>query len=153
MADPVSTEAASIAMKLRPIGSIRTPYRRLGDCPANLDIAGDPATIELYPEYADGLSSVEAASHLIVLYWLGAAYRETLRAVSRIDGRVRGVFATRSPARPNPIGIGTVRLLCREGLLLTVSGIDCLDGTPLLDLKPYLPWLDAVPDAIVAWRR
>jgi tRNA-Thr(GGU) m(6)t(6)A37 methyltransferase TsaA len=152
MADPVSADAASIAMELRPIGSIRTPYRRLGDCPANLGSAGDPVTIELYPEYADGLSSVEAASHLIVLYWLDAAHRDRLRAVSRADGRVRGVFANRSPARPNPIGIGIVRLLGREGLLLTVSGLDCLDGTPLLDLKPYLPWLDAIPDATVAWR-
>jgi tRNA (Thr-GGU) A37 N-methylase len=65
---------------------------------------------------------------------------------------VRGVFANRSPARPNPIGIGIVRLLGREGLLLTVSGLDCLDSTPLLDLKPYLPWLDAISDATVAWR-
>jgi tRNA-Thr(GGU) m(6)t(6)A37 methyltransferase TsaA len=152
MADPVSTDAANTAMELWPIGSIRTPYRRLGDCPPNLDRAGDPVTIELYPEYADGLSGVEAASHLIVLYWLGAAHRDRQRAVSRADGRVRGVFANRSPARPNPIGIGIVRLLGREGLLLTVSGLDCLDGTPLLDLKPYLSWLDAIPDATVAWR-
>ncbi len=144
---------------LTPIGSIRTPYRTLRDCPRTtgprtVDPAAEPCRIELLPAYAGALLDLEAASHVWVLYWLDRANRSSLTVTTPHDGKVRGVFANRSPARPNPIGLRAVRL---HGVVpgstssLMVGGMDCLDGTPLLDLKPYVPPADCIPDASLAW--
>lgn len=138
-------------MLLQAIGRIRTPYRSVLECPGSAVEADGISTIDIFPSYADGLDSVEAATHLVLLYWLGEADRTRLRSATRIDGRVRGVFANRSPARPNPIGLSTVKLLCREGSTLIVSGLDCLDQTSLLDIKPYVPRLDCIEEASVDW--
>ncbi|MGO4871141.1 MAG: tRNA (N6-threonylcarbamoyladenosine(37)-N6)-methyltransferase TrmO [Roseiarcus sp.] len=146
---------------LTPIGSIRTPYRTLEECPRNVGALGvDPATercrIELAPAYAKGLLDIERASHVWVLYWLDRADRSLLTVTTPYDGKVRGVFATRSPARPNPIAMLAVRLYGVEpgaAPSLIVSGMDCLDGTPLLDLKLYSPAADRLADASVAWMK
>ncbi len=138
-------------MLLKAIGNIRTPHRTLLECSGSAVEADGISRIEIFADYADGLDSVEAATHLILLYWLGEADRTRLRSPTRIDGRSWGVFANGSPARPNPIGISTVRLFAREGATLVVSGLDCLDQTPLLDIKPYILRLDRIDEASVEW--
>jgi len=136
---------------LEPIGRIRTPHQRLEDCPRGVRGAQGSAQLEIDPAFEDALLDIDHASHLHVLYWLDRSERSVLRRPTPHDGMLRGVFATRSPVRPNPIGLAVVKLLRREGGLLTVSGMDCLDGTVLLDLKPYLPGVDCAADATLAW--
>lgn len=138
-------------IELVPIGEIRTPYSSLDDCPRHGrdDHAG--AVLEVFPQYEDALLDIESASHLHVLYWLDLAERSELVRKTPHDRVVRGVFAIRSPVRPNPIGLSVARLVRREGTRLTVSGLDCLDGTPLIDLKPYVPRHDRVEDATLTW--
>lgn len=135
------------------IGRIRTPWTRREDCPKNSGEADAPCTIELDARFAEGLADVATCTHLIVLYWMDRAPRNLVRQTPRHYGVARGVFALRSPARPNPIALSVVELLRIEGTRLTVRGLDCLDGTPLLDLKPYFASTDAKPAAEVGWHR
>ncbi|MFL5074370.1 MAG: tRNA (N6-threonylcarbamoyladenosine(37)-N6)-methyltransferase TrmO, partial [Microvirga sp.] len=116
------------------IGRIRTPWTTRAECPKNGGEAEAACTIELDPRYADGLADLATCSHLIVLYWMDRAPRHLVRQRPRRYGVARGVFALRSPARPNPIALSVVALLQVEGTRLSVRGLDCLDGTPLLDL-------------------
>ena len=130
------------------IGRIRTPWRHRGETPRNsLGGRGVEATIELDGRYAAGLLGVERCSHLIVLYWLDRARRDLVVQAPRHLAEPRGVFALRSPVRPNPIGLSVVELVRVEGTRLVIRGIDCLDGTPLLDIKPYYASTDSIPDA------
>jgi tRNA-Thr(GGU) m(6)t(6)A37 methyltransferase TsaA len=94
---------------------------------------------------------LETCSHVIVLYWMDQARRDLVVQVPAHYGTGRGTFALRSPVRPNPIALSVARLLSVEGSRLTVRGLDCLNNTPLLDLKPYFASTDAVPDARVGW--
>ena len=133
------------------IGRIRMPWTTRAECPKNGGEAEAACTIELDPRYAEGLADLATCSHLIVLYWMDRAPRHLVRQRPRHYGAVRGVFALRSPARPNPIALSVVALLQVEGTRLSVRGLDCLDGTPLLDLKPYFASTDARPQARVGW--
>lgn len=135
------------------IGRVRTPWTRREECPKNGGEAKALCTIELDPRYIEGLADVAACTHLIALYWMDRAPRNIVRQKPRIYGVARGVFGLRSPARPNPIAISVVELIGLEGLTLAVKGLDCLDGTPLLDLKPYFASTDAKPAAEVGWHR
>jgi tRNA-Thr(GGU) m(6)t(6)A37 methyltransferase TsaA len=120
------------------IGAIRTPWRTREQCPKNpREAAGAPCTIEIDERYAEGLAGLEACSHLVVLYFMNQARRDLIVQVPRHLGEPRGTFALRSPVRPNPIAVSVVPLLAVDGLRLSVTGLDCLDGTPLVDLKPY----------------
>jgi tRNA-Thr(GGU) m(6)t(6)A37 methyltransferase TsaA len=141
-------------LALRPIGVLRTPWTRLADCPRN-GRQRNPAPqcrAEILPEYADGLRDLEGFSHLILLYWLDQAGAPALTFVPPFDGTSRGVFATRAPWRPNPIGLAVV---ASDGFaaptILRVRYLDCLDGTTLLDIKPYLRTVDAEPAASLGW--
>ena len=134
------------------IGRIRTPWKKRSDCPRNARGSEAVCTIELDPRYAAALDGVETCTHLVVLYFMHQARRDLVVQVSRHSGR-RGTFALRSPVRPNPIAMSVVRLVRVEGTTLSVVGLDCLDGTPLIDLKPYFPSVDAVPDAVVGWSK
>jgi tRNA-Thr(GGU) m(6)t(6)A37 methyltransferase TsaA len=126
------------------IGRIRTPWRTRAECPKNPREAGDAVcVIELEPRYAEALLSVERLSRLVVVYFMDRARRDLVVQVPRHIGEARGTFALRSPVRPNPIAISVVRLVKCEGTRLSVMGLDCLDGTPLLDLKPYYETVDA----------
>jgi tRNA-Thr(GGU) m(6)t(6)A37 methyltransferase TsaA len=133
------------------IGRIRTPWRRREDCPKNARESGAVCTIELDPHWIAGLRGLETASHVVVLYWMDKARRDLVLQAPRHYAEQRGTFALRSPVRPNPIALSVARLLGIEGNRLQVIGIDCLDQTPLLDLKPYFASTDAVPDAKVGW--
>ena len=133
------------------IGRIRTPWTQRKDCPKNARESDAVCTIELDPRWAAALKDVESCSHLVVLYWMDKSRRDIVLQVPRHYGVQRGTFALRSPARPNPIAMSVVGLVGVEGPRLSVVGLDCLDNTPLLDLKPYFASTDAVPEAVVGW--
>jgi tRNA-Thr(GGU) m(6)t(6)A37 methyltransferase TsaA len=133
------------------IGHIRTPWPTRDDCPKNARESDAVCTIEVDPRYAAGLTGAETCTHLLVLYWMHEARRDLVLQAPRHYATHRGTFALRSPVRPNPIAASVVKLLKIDGLRLSVVGLDCLDGTPLLDLKPYFASTDAVPDAVVGW--
>jgi tRNA-Thr(GGU) m(6)t(6)A37 methyltransferase TsaA len=133
------------------IGRIRTPWTRREDCPKNARESDAVCSIEIDARWAPALKDVETCTHLVVLYWMDQARRDLVRQVPRHYGEQRGTFALRSPARPNPIAMSVVRLLKVEDAKLSVVGLDCLDGTPLLDIKPYFASTDAVPDAVTGW--
>src|SRR2546429_411811 len=133
------------------IGRIRTPWRRREDCPKNARESDAICTIVVDERWAQALTGVETCSHLVVLYWMGRSRRDLVLQVPRHYGVGRGTFALRSPARPNPIAMSVARFLRVEGTRLSVVGLDCLDETPLLDIKPYFASTDAVADAVVGW--
>ena len=133
------------------IGRIRTPWKTRAECPKNGRESTEPCTIELDARYAQGLKDVETTSHLLVLYWMDKARRDLILQAPRHYATQRGTFALRSPVRPNPIAASVVKLVKVDGTRLTVVGLDCLDGTPLVDIKPYFASTDAVADAKVGW--
>jgi tRNA-Thr(GGU) m(6)t(6)A37 methyltransferase TsaA len=136
------------------IGRIQTPWKRREDCPKNSRESlesGAICTIEVDPRYVAALKDVETATHLLVLYWMHEARRDLVLQAPRHYDAQRGTFALRSPVRPNPIAASVVQLLKVDGNKLVVVGLDCLDGTPLLDIKPYFASTDAVADASVGW--
>jgi tRNA-Thr(GGU) m(6)t(6)A37 methyltransferase TsaA len=134
------------------IGRIRTPWKTRGECPRNARGSDAVCTIELDQRYVAALEGVETCTHLVVLYFMHEARRDLVVQVSRHSGR-RGTFALRSPVRPNPIAMSVVRLVRVERTRLSVIGLDCLDGTPLIDIKPYFASVDAVPEAVVGWSK
>jgi tRNA-Thr(GGU) m(6)t(6)A37 methyltransferase TsaA len=145
------------ALTLRPIGRLRTPFATLKDCPRNgRKIQPPPDCVaEVDEAFQDGLKDIETFSHLILLYWLGL--QPDLLTISPNFERERGgpphgIFATRTPVRPNPIGLSVVSLHGVDRGRLTVRNLDCRDGTPLLDIKPYLPSTDLEPGATMGWQ-
>lgn len=135
------------------IGRIRSPWTSRAECPKNMAAAratGLAATIEIDPAYRPGLLGLGGASHVVVLSWLGAAARNLIVQMPRHASAPKGVFALRSPARPNPIGLHVARLVSLDGAggLLALDAIDALDGTPVIDLKPYFASIDSFPEAL-----
>ena len=134
------------------IGRIRSAWQKREDCPKNIRLArerGQKATLEIAPPYRPGLDGLSRASHIIVLTWLHHAPRNLIVQKPRHATEQRGVFATRSPARPNPIGLHIPQLLSIDAKsgILTLDAMDALDGTPVIDVKPYIPTVDAYADA------
>lgn len=128
-----------VVMKLMPIGHVRSPYSETGQIPKGLGAEHQAeGVIDVAPEFEDGLTDVEGFSHLYVIWAFDRVHDFDLRTTPPSDDRPHGVFATRSPRRPNPLGLTVVELLRRDGARLYVRGIDMLDGTPVLDIKPYL---------------
>ena len=118
------------------IGIIRTPWTSRLDCPRQGRLDGPHCRIEVKEPWLAALDGIEAFERIEVLYWLHESRRDLVRQSPASDGETRGTFALRSPVRPNPIGTSIARLVERQGAVLLVAGLDCLDGTPLLDLKP-----------------
>jgi len=133
------------------IGRIRTPWKKRAECPKNARESDAVCTLEVNPRWAQALSGVESCTHLVVLYWMNRSRRDLVLQAPRHYEVGRGTFALRSPARPNPIAMSVVRLVGVEGTRVSVVGLDCLDGTPLLDIKPYFASTDAFSDAVVGW--
>lgn len=124
---------------MQPIGYVRSPYRDTQQVPKGLGAKHEAeGVLEIQAEFEDGLKDIEGFSHLFVIWAFDRAEGYSLVGTPPSDDRPHGVFATRSPRRPNPIGLTVVELLSREGRMLRVRGIDMLDGTPILDIKPYL---------------
>jgi tRNA-Thr(GGU) m(6)t(6)A37 methyltransferase TsaA len=136
----------------RPIGTVHTQFKDLAEMPIQpTSRASGPATLELFPEYAEGLKDLEGFSHLILIYHLHAVHQVRLTVTPFLDSAPRGVFATRAPTRPNPIGLSIVELVAIEGNLVRIGQADMLDGTPLLDIKPYVPEFDQPEQARIGW--
>ncbi len=136
------------------IGRIHTPWKTRQDAPKNAREArqtGAVCTIEVDPRWQPALAGVETCSHLIVLYWMDQARRDLVVQAPAHYSSGRGTFALRSPVRPNPIALSVVRLMKVTANRLEVVSLDCLDGTPLLDIKPYFASADSIPDAEVGW--
>lgn len=138
-------------MQLKQIGVIHSPYKEKQEAPFQGRLKEDHFVIEVCPEFAAGLQDVEGATHLVILYWCDRGDRSILLATPPWDDQPHGVFATRSPNRPNPIAFDIVDLVSREGNRLVVRGMDALDNSPLLDIKPYNSQTDAIPGAGIAW--
>ena len=139
-------------MVLFPMGVIHTPYKRREDIPRQGRLSEEICQIEVFPEYKLGLKDIEQCTHLFILFWLHLGDRKRLLATPPTSKGEHGVFATRSPNRPNPIAIDIVKLLGIEGNRLTVKGMDALDSSVLLDIKPYSAEMDSFPDARIGWQ-
>ena len=134
------------------IGTIRTTYKTKQDCPIQpLYASGVLGRVEVLEQYADGLKNIETFSHIYLLYLFDRADAISLVRSTFLDDTPHGIFASRHPCRPNGIGMSIVKLIRREGNALIVEGADMLDGTPLLDIKPYIPKYDAIPSANEGW--
>jgi tRNA (adenine37-N6)-methyltransferase len=134
------------------IGSIRTPFRQAAGTPIQGCFAGGAeGSVELFPEFEAGLQDVAGFDRLWLIYCFDRATSPQLIVHPYLDTAERGVFATRSPARPNRIGISSVRLLAVEGRCLRIADVDMLDGSPLLDIKPCVPDFDFFPVQRVGW--
>lgn len=140
------------AITLRPIGTIRTPFVAATGAPIQGSYAdGAEGVVEVLPAYAAGLRDIEGFERIWLLYAFDRASSPGLMVRPYLDGQERGVFATRAPARPNPMGISVVRLLRVDGLQLFVADVDMLDETPLLDIKPYVPAFDSFAASRIGW--
>jgi tRNA (adenine37-N6)-methyltransferase len=150
--------------QFRAIGIIHSPFQEPAQTPIQPVFAGDVrGRVEVFSEYAEGLADLEGFSHVHLIYLFDRAGQMKLRVKPFLQDVEHGVFATRSPLRPNPIGMSIVRLIGRQGATLHVAELDILDGTPLLDIKPFAPrfdlraetragWMEQVDDA-TAWQR
>lgn len=135
-----------------PIGIIHSPFKTKDQAPIQGALGTDGrGTVEVFPEYEDGLKDIEGFSHIILLYHFDRAGECKLVCQTFLDDIPHGVFACRHPCRPNGIGFSIVRLIARNGNRLEIDEVDVLDGTPLLDIKPYAPRFDCRPDAVAGW--
>ncbi|OPY36236.1 MAG: S-adenosyl-L-methionine-binding protein [Methanoregula sp. PtaU1.Bin051] len=141
--DNVPTQEAVMTIALHPIGYVRSPYKKQGDAPRQGRMSDTVSEIVIDPAYRDGLLGLDERKHLIILSWFDRADRSTLRAIPPHDTAEHGVFAIRSPDRPNPIAICLVDLLGIHDGVLRVRGLDAFDGTPVIDIKPYFADIDS----------
>jgi len=135
-----------------PIGVIHSPFNDLSSMPIQpASDASEPGRIEIYPSFVEGLKDLDGFSHIILIYHLHEVRGPSLTVTPFLDSTPRGIFATRAPTRPNPIGLSVVKLVRVEGQTLHIEDLDVLNGTPLLDLKPYVPEFDHRPFARTGW--
>lgn len=136
----------------RPIGIIHSPFIEPAGTPIQpASGRGITGTVEIFSNFEEGLQDLSGFSHIILLYHLHRSGKAFLRVKPFLDQELRGVFATRAPSRPNAIGLSVVRLLGIEGGCLQVADLDIIDGTPLLDIKPFVPHFDEVQDIRTGW--
>ncbi|MFO7891729.1 MAG: tRNA (N6-threonylcarbamoyladenosine(37)-N6)-methyltransferase TrmO [bacterium] len=141
-------------ISLNPIGTIHTPF----DTPRGVPIQGAlrqdiEGEVEIFPEFQSGLKDIDGFSHLILIYYFNLVKGYTLQATPFLDNTLRGVFAIRGPRRPNPIGFTVVKNLGVEKNRFKIAGVDMVDKTPLLDIKPYFSGIDSHPDASTGWMK
>lgn len=138
-------------LTFEPIGTIHSPFPEAAGMPIQGSFSDAEGVIELDPEYEPGLLDIEGFSHVIVVYEFHDGEGYDLQPTPFMEDRPHGVFATRAPRRPNPIGLSVLNLESVSGTSLFVSGVDVLDGTPLLDIKPYVPAFNGVEEAEIGW--
>ena len=136
---------------MHPIGVIHSPFTDKAQMPIQASRSQAKGQVEVYPEFAGGLEDIGGFSHIILLYVFHLSSGYTLQVKPFLDNRLRGLFSTRYPYRPNPIGLSIVRLVSLQNSLLEIEGVDVLDGTPLLDIKPYVPDFDRREDTRTGW--
>lgn len=136
----------------RQIGIIHTPHKEIRGMPIQTANArGIRGTLEMDKEFVEGLEDLDGFSHVILLYYFHRITKPNLKLIPFLDGSAHGLFATRAPSSVNPIGISIVKLVSVEGKIITIEDVDILDKTPLLDIKPYIPAFDSIPEASVGW--
>ena len=141
-----------MGIKFEPIGIIHSPYTKLHDMPIQPSAAsGIKGRVEVYEKYLPGLSDLEGFSHIYLLYHFHLTKSYQLKVIPFLDDQKRGLFATRAPKRPNSIGLSVVKLIQVKEHILHVKNIDVIDGTPLLDIKPYVREMEAVEDLRIGW--
>jgi len=139
-------------IEYRPIGVVHSPFEQIEGTPIQpLHAQGVKGTVEVYPDFVEGLCDLDGFSHVILLYHLHKSSSYRLKVVPFLDTEPRGLFATRAPNRPNPIGLSVVRLVAIEENQLLIEDVDIIDGTPLLDIKPYVGDFDARGEVRVGW--
>lgn len=139
---------------IQPIGTIHSPFKQLENMPIQPKGAQDVfGRIEIFSEYAAGLQDLDGFSHIYLIYQFHEAQRTALQVVPFMDTMPRGVYATRSPLRPNHIGLSIVELVSVDKNIVIIKGVDLLDGTPLLDIKPYIAKFDQVLESRSGWMR
>ncbi len=138
-----------ISVDLRIIGVVHSPYKITKDVPRRCK--KEISEIEIYKEYEQGLKDIEGFTHIHILYWLHKSTGYSLHVNTPWDDSPRGLFTTRSPHRPNPIGHTTVELVERKGNILKVKGLDAIDDTPVMDIKPYVKKFDMKTHAVSGW--
>jgi tRNA-Thr(GGU) m(6)t(6)A37 methyltransferase TsaA len=139
-------------IKYKPIGVVHSPFKEPKGTPIQpAGAKGINGTVEIFPAYAEGLKDIEGFSHIILLYHFHLSRESTLIAKPYMDDETHGVFAMRGPSRPNPIGISVVCLIRVEGNMLHIQDVDIVDGTPLLDVKPYIPEFDIREVQRIGW--
>jgi tRNA-Thr(GGU) m(6)t(6)A37 methyltransferase TsaA len=136
---------------LHAIGVIHTPFASPSEVPIQAARSEAAGRVEVFPEYGPGLRDLDGFSQIILVYWFHRAGDVSLAVRPFLDDQPHGLFATRYPARPNPIGLSVVELVRVDGCILHVCAVDVLDGTPLLDIKPFVPAFDHRPGARVGW--
>jgi tRNA-Thr(GGU) m(6)t(6)A37 methyltransferase TsaA len=136
---------------LHPIGLIHSPFTNKEHTPIQASRSEAMGLVEVFPEFADGLKDIEDLSHIYLLYAFHESSGYALKVKPFLDDREHGIFATCYPYRPNPLGLSIVRLVSRQESKLTVEGVDVLDGTPLLDIKPYVPDFDLHTEVRTGW--
>jgi tRNA-Thr(GGU) m(6)t(6)A37 methyltransferase TsaA len=148
----MSQDIDNQSITLAPIGIIHSGFPHAAGTPIQPRFAGGhTGEAEIYPEYADGLADLAGFERIWLVFWCHRAAEARMRVVPYRDTVERGIFATRAPARPNPIGLSCVRLAGIDGNTLLLAEIDVLDGSPLLDIKPYVPEYDVYPVARTGW--
>ena len=141
-----------MAPSYQPIGTIHSPFKEIAGMPIQPPgAAGVRGQVEIWPEFAPGLRDLDGFSHVILLYHFHLVRESRLTVVPFLDSQPRGVFATRAPTRPNAIGLSVVKLLSVEQNVLHIENVDVVDGTPLLDVKPYVPEFDRQSVVRVGW--
>jgi tRNA-Thr(GGU) m(6)t(6)A37 methyltransferase TsaA len=139
-------------LQFKPIGTIHSPHHKIEGMPIQpVGAAGVRGSVEIYPEYVDGLKDLDGFSHIILLYFFHEVNEHQLTVIPFLDSTPRGVFATRAPKRPNPIGLSVVKLIGIQNNRLTIENVDILDNTPLLDIKPYVPDFDHFQADRIGW--
>jgi tRNA-Thr(GGU) m(6)t(6)A37 methyltransferase TsaA len=138
-------------MRIKPIGIIHSPFQSGAETPIQPSCSTATGQVEVFKEYQEGLEDIEGFSHIILIYWFHKSKGYNLKVKPFLDDTLRGVFATRAPSRPNQIGISVVRLLERKENILYVKGIDVLDGTPLIDIKPHVPDFELGEMVRIGW--
>jgi tRNA-Thr(GGU) m(6)t(6)A37 methyltransferase TsaA len=140
------------SIQYSPIGVIHSPFNDLADMPVQPSgYASSPGHVEIYPQFEEGLIDLDGFSHLILLYHLHEVKRVNLTVIPFLDREAHGVFATRAPTRPNPIGLSIVKLIRIEANVVHLANLDILDQTPLLDIKPYVPEFDHHDNVRIGW--
>jgi tRNA-Thr(GGU) m(6)t(6)A37 methyltransferase TsaA len=141
-----------VQITYEPIGIIHSPFQTLEDMPIQpTSEASQPGLVEIFPQFAEGLSDLAGFSHIYLIYHLHRVERSRLTVTPFLDTRPRGLFATRAPSRPNPIGLSLVQLDRIEGNRLYIAALDILDQTPLLDMKPYIPAFEQQHNVRIGW--
>ena len=137
--------------EIESIGIIHTPYKKAGEAPIQASRSKETGTVEVFKEYTEGLDGLEGFSHIFLLYRFHLASGYSLKARPFLDDKEKGIFAIRTPRRPNHLGLSVVELLGRKDNILHIKGVDMLDGSPLIDIKPFVPKFDHRENVRYGW--